>query len=422
MVRPSKKTMPWLMAHVIALVVIFVTLGTMFAFYQGSIKAAIVAFFLPDAWAGGGEMLLDLFVRQNPLLVTLVTMNAIMAVLPLLMFYLREKFSASYEEDLNGRGRTMWIKPDDKPIFKDVADEGLFAVMGVSLSLGVLHLALIPGCALFATILGYAVNFLTLTETFVGPTLSRNGVRATDVYRILFVKHFKDSILAGAIFTAPTILLGLLLPLVSAMTGFILLAVTNIVLMTVFLMVGTNAGTKMAQAHRWSGMKPSPYRYGVWAAVLGLLVFNAVFFTKLGGDLLHVSPLLKCEWTYVDDSLDVEMGGRAKLKVNVHNPTRRLAKIGDNQILITHDGDLLGQTQIPPFEVLPGATAQQEIEIAFKLESGLLAKGGRLLGSLKEKGIVATATGAAKSAIDRDKYDVTLVLPTPVDDLRIKLL
>lgn len=427
MIWPSSRTLKWLLAYVGAIVLIFGLLGAYLVSKQDVLVSSLLGFFLPDEWISSGEVLLKILFERNPVVVMNVLLTFLLVVVPLITFPLKEGLSASYEVDLRAKDFT-WTKPKEAPLLVQGIEELLMLVMYVSLSLLALRLSLIPSpaCVLMGTILSQVVMLTAVAVDFIGPTLARHNISPTDIHRVLFFKHFLHSVFFGLVFVLPTYIMGMILVGMSPVTGFILMAIINVILLVYAVLFGTVAGTKLAEKNK--GAKPKLARFFVWGLVIGLLVFNGVFFTVICKDLLHISPVLKCEWTLVPDTFKVERPSledptlTMAFDVDVVNPTKRRAEVGDNTFVFEHGDVKLASASMPKFSVDPESTSRQHLEVEVKPSiEGAAAKAKGLLAVVKKEGLLKTVKDATVHTFDPTLYHVFLLLPTPVGDLTIKI-
>jgi hypothetical protein len=167
-----------------------------------------------------------------------------------------------------------------------------------------------------------------------------------------------------------------------------------------------------------------PSRLVGWALVFAILAYNGLFFGATARSVYHVSPILKCDWSVAPEGFSVDTPSLSdphlglKIHVEVHNPTRRTAKIGQNRVEIRHRGALLATTAFPEFEVAAGARATRVLAVRVEPKGGLIEAGFRAFNAVRDGGI----WDALKGVADRDAYEIIMVLPTPTGDFSLPLL
>lgn len=411
--------------YVAAIAAVFGVLGALVAAEQDGLRRAVLGFFLPDDWIAAGDHLLRGFIRDHrPAMVNLLV-SALVVVVPALTFPLKEWASARFEQHLH-RDEPDWAAPPEHPLWRQALEEGLLLLIFAALSLTVLRVTVTPGWGRIGYWLTNGVLAFSLAVDFIGPTLSRHRTPPTAIYRILFRYHPLPAILFGAVLSVPPLLAGKLLASGEGGVGaFVALATVNTACIAVAVLWGTGIGTRIvAQAH------PPPTRWFAipfWAIVTLALAINGAFFGGAFKAALDVSPVLKCTWTPAGDGFELDLPGlldptlTVELTVDVHNPTRRRARIGDNTVELRHRGDVVAESALPPFDVGPGETARQTLTLNFEPKGVLFDRAGEALADGMENGWWTAAKKAAGGVVDKTAWAVTLTLPLPSGALSVPL-
>lgn len=416
----------WLRAglYAMAILAVFAGVGAWLATNQDGLRLAVIDFFLPPDLHFVGDALIAKFLapQHKAVLINALVTGSVVLV-SMLTFPLKEWLSASYERDTRVTGARTAHPP---PLWEQALEEIKLLLFYAAMTLLVLRIGQVPDPAFRtgALVLSNLVLAVTVAIDFASPTLARHAIRYADIVRALASRPLR-SLAFGALFAAPPVVTGLLLVKlkIDPRTGFMLLAAVQTVTIVLAVLVGTIVGgTLLDRAEEATPVGPG-LRLAGWVAALGLLAVNGLFFGAAGKALYHVSPVLKCEWSMVPDSFDLDTPSlldpklSLRLDVRIHNPTTRLVKVGDNRVEARHKADLLATTALPHFEVPPGGTAHQKLHFEVKPAGGLLAAGIKGVVKMKDEGILDTLKGAA----DPDAYTVRLVLPTPSGEFTIPL-
>ena len=416
----------WLRAIVYALAIlaVFAGIGAWLATHQDGIRLAVIDFILPPDLHFIGDALIEKFLapQHKAVLINALVTGSVVLV-SMLTFPFKEWLSASYERDTKITGARSAHPP---PLWEQALEEVKLLLFYAAMTLLVLRIGQVPDPAYRTTalVLSNLVLAITVAIDFASPTLARHAIRYADIVRVLASRPIR-SLAFGALFAAPPVVTGLLLVKlkIDPRTGFILLAAVQTVTIVLAVLVGTIVGgTLLDRAEKATPVGPG-LRGAGWVITLALLVVNGMFFGAAGKALYHVSPVLKCEWTMVPDTFDIDTPSlfdpklSLRLDVRIHNPTTRLVRIGDNRVEARHRTTLLATTALPHFEVEPGGTAHQKLHFEVKPAGGLLAAGIKGIVKMKDDGILDTL----KDAADPDAYTVRLVLPTPSGDFTIPL-
>ena len=421
---PRRVLVP-LAVYICAIGLIFGGLGALIAAEQDALRRAVLGFVLPDDWIAAGDHLLKGFIRDHrPAMINLMV-SALVVVVPALTFPLKEWVSARFEQHLH-RDDPDWRAPAEHPLWIQALHEGLLLVIFAVISLAALRVTVTPGWGRVGFWLTNGVLAFSLAVDFIGPTLSRHRTSPTALYRVLFRHHPLAALGFGAVMAAPPLIAARLLAGGEGGTGaFVMLAGVNTACIAVSVLWGTHIGTGIAarQHPRPNGLFAIPF----WSLmVLGLAV-NGAFFGAAFKAALDVSPVLKCQWRPVDDTFDLDLPGlldptlTVELAVDVHNPTARRARIGDNRVELRHRGQPVARTALPPFDVSPGDTARQQLRLSFEPEGALFDRVGEALDEGRQKGWWQAAKNAAGGIADKTAWTVILTLPLPSGELVVPL-
>ena len=422
--RPPSIALP--LAVYIAAVTLILGGGGWFVFtHQDALEKALLDFFLPESWFIVGEVLIDRLLDPQAVAVLVNSAVAtVFLVVSLCTFPLKEWVSARYERQSGcSEGRVA----QELPLIDQGIEELKLALFYGALSLGVLRLGLSDDQTLrWISIVGsHVVLGLTVAIDFISPTLARHGYRYVHIMRVLLARPLRLA-LFGTVFAAPPVVVGYLYRALewSPAMGFGLLAAVQLATIVVAVLAGTVVGG------RWLGTAetvPPVRAFGrltAWGGLIGLLVYNALFFGAAAQAAYHVSPVLKCQWRLAPGGFDVDAPTLTKpsiglaLSLEIHNPTLRRAKIGENRVEIRHQGALLATTAFPAFEVPPGDNATQTLTVRVHPKGGLLEAGFRAVNAVRKGGL----WNALKGAADPSAYRVTLILPTPTGDFSLDLV
>lgn len=423
--EPGGRAVGWAFALYVAVIGgIFAGLGSLAASHQDELRAVALRFVLPDDWVDPADWLVRGWLEKHrPALVNLLV-TTVAVLVPMLTFPLKEWASARFEAHVR-RGDADWQVPRSPSLAIQAWEEILLLIVFATLALGALRLSLTPGWERVGFWLTHGVLTFTYAVDFIGPTLARHHISPSDTYRALFLRFPFRALVFGALLSGPPMLVARALPALDPDTGFALLAGVNTLCTAIAVAAGTALGTRMVEPAR--GMRPSWLKAPVWGALLVGLGLNLAFFGGALRTALEVSPVLRCEWETDLTTLDFDLPGlseptlRIRFEVDVVNPTRRRARIGDNHVDLRHRGESLAETRLPPFDVPPGASVRQTIELAFTPRQALMKRGVGLVEHALEDGVWAALRGAASGAIDPQAYEVTLTVPLPTGELRVPL-
>ena len=423
--RMSKATIKLLVAYVCVLVLIFALFGYWIFAIRETMIESLLNFVLPDSWVGAAKFFVMRLLEQHPGVLKNLILNVILIVIPLLTFWLKELLSASYEQDLNANDPD-WHKPGSESLKRQFLDELIFFAVLMGFSLLSLRVTLIPGWSTVGKVFMMITTMVTFVLDYLAPTLSRHHHRPTDVFRLLFVDRWTSSLVFGIFMSGTLVLMPYMTSEHSVVTSLIIAGALTPAYMVIAVFFGTWFGTMIVNSP--STPKRSNFGSLFLCTTMGLLLFNGIFFVKLGRDFYHLSPVLKCEWEIVPNSLDFvrpQWGNptaHISFDVDVTNPTSRTAAVGDNQIRVLHRGDTIVHTSVPEFSVSAGQTVRQHIGFEMKLNGrGVATKGVRLVGSMIKQGVKTTLQNAAQNVVDPKQYSFWITIPTPTGDFEFEI-
>lgn len=422
---PSGRTWTRAVVYAAAIATIFATVGWYLQSHEGQLKQAVLLFLLPEDWLFAGEHLLEHFVTQQSLALLISSaVTGTVVLVSALTFPLKEWLSASYEQDT----RVTRRKPHEPPLWEQALEEIKVVLFYAAMTLAVLRLGheASPGVALFAQGLTHLVLFITVAIDFGSPTLARHGVRYADIVRVLASRPLR-SLAFGATFGLPPVLVGwaVVKYTPAPSTAFLMLALVNLVCIVVAVLAGTVVGGTLVE----KALKVEPMgagaRFAGWVILAALLAWNGLYFGGAAKAVYHVSPVLKCDWTLVPETFDASLEGgwlspalQLGAEFEIYNPTQRTAKIENTRVEFFFGEHTIASSKLPDFEVKPGATARQKVQVEVKPKGGLVGAGLKGLDAIRKgDGVLDTLKGAT----DLDKYKIVLVIPTPSGDFPMTL-
>lgn len=416
----SRRTRRLLAAYLATVAATLMLLGLLVVGHRGGLLRAAVDAVLPDGLVDAGGWLAEGYIRDHLAASLSLLVTVLVAVVPAFTFWLKEWLSASWERDCHPEHPPHVTHP----LWRQGLDEAILLLIMLALALGAYRVAVTPGYGTLGAALANVVMAATFAVDFIGPTLMRRGCTPVDVYRVMFARHPLRSMVFGGVFALPALGAAKLALVLSPTAGAVALVAVHTAVFGAAVLVGTRLATPM----RFEGAWPRPVRGGVLVGAAALFAYNGAYFGGAVKAAYHVSPVLKCDWSLVGDTLDFEWPSLwdpalgVRFDVEIYNPTGRTARVDDGAIVsLTHRGDRIAAVTLPPFDVPPGERVRRPIAFDVRPEGGLLSKGAALVREGGDKGWWETAKAAAGSAVDREAYAVWLTVPLPTGELRVSL-
>ncbi len=430
---PSRpRPLLWFSLYALSIAAVFAGLGTLFVQNRETVEKIILTFFFPESWMAASRVFLNWVIDRNPELLANLLVSGMLIVIPMITFPLKEKASAEYELYLH-RDDPNWHPPKEPPLWIQALDETLLFLFYAAFAMTALRVGLTEGYETLGTGLSHLVLALSLAIDFMGPTLARHCYKPSSQVAFLYLKKPLQSFVFGCIFAVPPMICEKLLSHASATAIYLSLAAVNLAMILGATAFGTFVTTKWipCQAPERNRLQQIKHLFTagtLWLGTIALCIYQIFFFGPIARTAWEASPLFKLQWTIDFSSVEPEWPSLLSPQIGVsfafdiHNPTDRNARIGQNQLLLSHNGDPIATSLLPQFEVPPRQTSRQRIAFRLKLESGLLDKGVALVKEITSEGFWNTAKSAGKSAITGSSYAITLILTDPHFQLRLPIL
>ena len=420
--RLSGETWRQLAIYLILVVSVLTLVALSVHRYGPDLIEIVLHFLLPENWLFAGRTLVERMLDAQSLAVLINTgMATVIMLVSLITFPLKERVSASYEQDTQCTGARA---PNEPPLWRQALEECELGVFYLALTLMVLRLGLSEDEAARQTsvVLSHILLAMTMAIDYISPTLQRHGLTYTDILATL-ARHPVKSLGFGVVFAAGPVAGGHILINAGAdpVMVFIALGVIHTISLAGAVLVGTLVGGQLTKSALEADRVGQTPRLATWLLITTTLIINGVFFGSAGQTFYALTPILKCEWSVVDGSFKVH---EKKLlppslvlgaMVTIYNPTDRVAALGAHQIDVLFKGESIADTQLTQFEVRPGERITQDLRVRIRQRGGLvhgLLKSGT---SIKQRGVGETFNDLITAA----HYSAQIVFPTPVGDLPI---
>lgn len=379
---------------------------------EDRLRALVVAYVLPESWRFAGELLIGYFLssQAKEVLANAMASGALVLV-ALVLFPLKEKLSASFEQDAGLTAEPL----DEFPLWLQAFEEIKLALLYVTAFMVIFWIGYHPDPTrkLVASIASYGFLFFSFAIDFIAPLLQRHRLRYSQVIKTL-VAHPFAALGFGACFALPAVLVGLWVkthPQTSFTTTVLLLFAVNVVAIAWAAVAGTWMASQLLAWAKETRRSALPVRLLTWAVVLGAFLASSYVFVSLGQALHHKSQILKCEYSVDWKSIGLDLpqlkkgegeGGvtgwlkraassawdalttgnvevGAHMTVRIKNPTPFDVRLEKNRVEVKHDGTLIANTSISELAIPAGAAREERVAFKVRLNPKALAKGLELL-------------------------------------------
>jgi MFS family permease len=313
---------------------------------KDSLRALALEYLFPESWHFAVRYVIDRFLaeQQFAILANAIVGGSLLLV-TVLLFYVKEIVSASYEEDAKLCDEPM----EELPLWEQGWQEIKLFLFFVAVQASIFWIDYYPGAW-------------------------RRPVALVLSYGFLFF-----------MFAAPSLIAARLWPL-----DITAIFAANVVGIAWAAVAGTWLGAKMLGDFRATPRSRVPSRVVAWLVLAALLGWNGYRYGALVLSIHHKSQLLKCDYSVDTSSFGVDRPGLTALlddditlgvhfDVRITNPTEFKVEIEDNRLELRHGGELMGITKLSPLSVESGATVDQRVVLSLQMEPTKLAKGLDLL-------------------------------------------
>lgn len=384
--RLNKRSATWFVAYLAACTAVLGIVATLIAHHQDDLLAAAMDFLLPEGWHVASKLLVDnFFAAQEQAVITNAAIVASLLVVQITLFPLKEHVSLVVEQE-----NALVPDPvDEHPLWFQAWEEiklfvAMLAAQGTIFWIGYSQ---DPTRRVLATVLSFAVLFVSVGIDFLSPILQRHKLRYSVILKSLFAHPFL-LLLFGALFSLPAIVAGTLAANHPTWTFSTQLAVVfgaQVIGIALAAVGGTIAGAPLvadAQARRRSR---TLVRVLAWAALVGLVAWNAQRFYVVGRSLHHKTQVLKCSYRVDWKSFHGDLPGKAELlaaaktgevtvsggfTVTITNPTSVDVDIEDNRLELRNRDKLVARTSLPRVHVPAGGSATAPVTFPLTISVG----------------------------------------------------
>jgi len=385
------RTWSWVALYLALATAVLGTCAALAWRYQADLHDAVLRFLFPAWWHGAVDVLVDRFLAERLHVLAANTLSGVaMFAVTILLFPVKEQVSASYE-------RTAHLVADpieELPLVLQAWQEakvflGFLAAQGTAFWIGYQP---DPRWQLAARILSYLVLFTACAIDFLSPLLQRHRGYYSQVVKTL-ARHPLPSLLFGAFFSLPTILVGQWWarhpewPLGRAVA---LLFATAIVTVVWAQIAGTRLAAAMFPTFRRTTRSLGVVRAAAWLAMIGLLAGNALLFGAVGTALAKKTQVFQCQydvhWSslsfdrpHLADLLARKATVGAHIDLEIRNPTGLPVELEDNHLEIAHHGTRVATTRLDPLRIPAGGAVTQRVGFQLEVDPALVLRGRDLL-------------------------------------------
>jgi len=350
---------------------------------RDELRALVLDYLFPESWHYAARFVVDHFFAEQQLAIVInAVIGGSLLLVTVLLFYVKELVSASYETDAK-----LCDEPiRELPLWMQGWEEAKLFLLFVAVQASIFWIDYYPGAwrRPVALILSYGFLFFMFAIDFLSPVLQRHQGHYSRILKTLF-RHPLAALVFGAIFAAPSLIVARLWALNTTAVF-----AANVVSIGWAAVAGTWLGAHLLDDFRATPRSHVATRVVAWVCVLALLSWNGYRYRALVLSVHHKSQILKCDYRVdpssfgVDtpswsDLLDDDVTIGVHFDVEIRNPTEFLLEIEDNRLELRHGGEAMGTTRLSPLSVRPGQTVTERVGLSLQLEPSRLAKGLDLL-------------------------------------------
>lgn len=374
----------WLLAYLAAATVILGIVAYLVISNEERLSDTLLAYVLPADWRVAAKFLVKkVFAAQEHAVLTNAALSMSLMVVTITLFPLKEKVSATLEED----ARLLTEPFDEHPLWFEAWEEiklflAMLAAQGTIFWIGYSD---DPARRSLALVLSYLVLFASVGFDFLSPILQRHRQR----YSVMMKSFAANPFLLfgfGALFALPAIITARVVATHTDWSAGTQLAFSfgaQVFGIAFAAIGGTVAGAPLLADAKLRTPSSLLARIGIWVLLLGLLGWNGYRFGVIGRSLHHKSQILKCEYDVDWSSFSADLPSALELAgaihsdaitvgihfdVSIKNPTGIPLEIEDNRLDIRQHDQLVAQTHLPRVKILPGATEKVTVKLPLTIK------------------------------------------------------
>lgn len=347
------------------------------------LRELVLAYLFPDSWHGTMGFVADRFLEaQSKVVIANLAVVGSLAMVALLLFPFKEMLSASFEREAHLIGDPV----QEHPLWEQAWEEiklflAVVAIQGAVFWIGYTN---VGWRVIAAAVLGNVLTFAVYAIDFISPPFQRHRGHYSRILKTL-AAHPLASLGFGAIFAAPALVAATAFADMRLETMVALVCALNVAAIAWAAVAGTWLGSRLYPDFVRTRRSSIAARALSWLLVGGLLVWCGYTFGSLTWSVHKKSQILKCNYSLVWSSFDVDLPGLGSLlrdrpevgvsfEIEIENPTGAPVELEENRIELRHRGDLLGTVRLRPFRVDAGSTARQRVGASLELSPATLAR------------------------------------------------
>lgn len=366
--------------------------GSFLVSHQGDAVDLVAAYVFPESWRfAARELVRQLLEGQQRDVLINATIGASLLVVQLLLFWLKEIVSSTFEKEARltpapGRDLPLWLQ-----IVEEL--ELLLLFLAVQTSLVWLGYPPDPTRRLAASILSYVFLFASFGIDFLSPLLQRHELRYSTILKTLLFRRPILLLVFGAVFSLPAVAAAQWAaahPEWTLARRLGLVFGVNVIMVVWATLAGTWAAAQILADAKQTRPPWAITRLVFQTVVVAALAWNCYRLGAVGLAIHHKSQVLKCrydvDWTSIGIDRPSVLDLLAdKVKVGVHldltieNPTSFDVVIEDNRLEVRHQDVLVATAKLSPVQVPAKGKTTTRMSFPIELTPSALRAGRELL-------------------------------------------
>jgi len=373
--RIKRRSAIWMAAYLTGSLIVFSLFVWLLNENELAIKNALLAYFFPQSWISISEQLANfLFESQTKTVIGNAILGASLVISSMLMFPVKEKYSAEFEKDANySNGPSQ-----EFPLWLQAWEEVKLFLFYVTAQAVILWLGYYPynWTNWLSIVLSYLFLFFAFGLDFISPTLQRHRTAYSLILKILLKKPLL-TLSFGVIFSLPVILLShyiFNLPQLSLIEVASILFLTNVLFLTLAVPAGTRVASRLMPIVSETPPPAKNTKIKIYSITIIILIASLFLHTRLIASLHHKSQILKAnysvDWSSIDykfPSLSQLFNGNALSNLSfdmvIDNPTEFDIVIEESQIFVEKFDSLIATIDLSGFEVPAGQSRKIKLTL-----------------------------------------------------------
>lgn len=370
-----RKSLKALCIYLVSAFVVFGLAAWVLVSHQELIRQLLFDYLFPSSWHDNIDQLIGLFFEsQAKLVLSSMILGGSLLATSILLFPLKEYYSATFEKDANFQNGPA----EEFSLIKQALEESKLLILYLTAQMLSLWLGFYPysWASGLSITLSIVFLFFFFALDLISPTLQRHKISYVMIIKTLLKNPFA-ALGFGLVYSLPLLWLGKVILSIESLTIIEIAAImflVNIGVLSLAIPAGTRLASRLLQESRALKAPANKNIRMTYALITCTFFIGLLLHSRLALSLHHKSQILKCEYDVSWSSFDIDMPsfeslkrGQALSKIEfdlaITNPTPFDLSIEESLLIAKQNNQIVGTVDISGFDVASGNTMVKHISI-----------------------------------------------------------